>query len=141
MPRFLLDTNILSDFVKNPAGPVASRLDALAADEEIYTSIIVAAELRYGAMKKKSPALSARIEELLETIDVLPFAPDGDRHYGTLRTDLEAGGTPIGANDMLIAASALATGCILVSDNVKEFQRVRGLKVQNWLRPGAGSRH
>lgn len=141
MPRFLLDTNILSDFIRNPGGFVSSRLDTLAPDEEVCTSIIVAAELRYGAMKKKSAALTARIEEVLELIDLLPLAPDADMHYGTLRTELEARGTPIGANDMLIAASALANGCILVTDNVKEFSRVRGLIVQNWLRPLARVRH
>jgi len=134
VPRFLLDTNILSDFVRHPRGLVASRLGALGADEEVCTSIVVAAELRYGAMKKKSPALSARIEEVLEVIDLLPLSSEADRHYGLLRTELETKGTPIGANDMFIAAHALATDCILVTDNVREFRRVRGLKVQNWLR-------
>lgn len=134
MPRYLLDTNILSDFIKNPEGPVASRFDALKSDEQVCTSIVVAAELRYGAMKKKSRALTARIEELLETIDLLALAPDADWHYATLRTELEARGTPISANDMLIAANAIAADCILVTDNEREFSRVRGLKVQNWLR-------
>ena len=134
MPRFLLDTNILSDFVRHPRGLVASRLGALGADEEVCTSIVVAAELRYGAMKKKSPALSARIEEVLEVIDLLPLTSEADRHYGLLRTELETRGTPIGANDMFITAHALATDCILVTDNVRQFRRVRGLKVQNWLR-------
>jgi len=135
VPRFLLDTNILSDFVRHPSGLVASRLDALGVDEEICTSIVVAAELRYGAMKKKSPALSARIEEVLKVIDLPPLTSDADRHYALLRTELETTGTPIGANDMFIAAHALATDCILVTDNVSEFQRVRDLKIQNWLRP------
>ena len=135
MARYLLDTNILSDFIKNPAGPVASRIDTLAADEQVFTSIIVAAELRYGAIKKKSAALAARIEEALEVIDVLALSSDADRQYGVLRAELETKGTPIGANDMLIAAHALAANCILVTDNAKEFRRVRGLKVENWLRP------
>jgi tRNA(fMet)-specific endonuclease VapC len=86
-------------------------------------------------MKKKLPALSARIEEVLVVIDLLPLTSEADRHYGLLRTELETKGTPIGANDMFIAAHALATDCILVTDNVREFRRVRGLKVQNWLRP------
>jgi tRNA(fMet)-specific endonuclease VapC len=140
VPRFLLDTNILSDFIRNPSGLVASRLDALAADEEVCTSIVVAAELRYGAMKKKSRTLAARIEEVLQTIELLPLSPDADMHYGTLRTELEADGTPIGANDMFIAASAFANGCILVTDNLKEFTRVRGLVVQNWVRPPGRAR-
>lgn len=140
MVRFLLDTNILSDLIRNPRGLVASRLDALTPEESVCTSMIVAAELRYGVMKKKSQTLTARVEEILQVIDVLGFAPDADRHYGVLRTDLEARGKPIGANDMLIAANALASGCVLVTDNVDEFARIRGLKMQNWLRPSARSR-
>lgn len=141
MPRFLLDTNILSDFIRHPGGLVASRLDTLGSDEEVCTSIVVAAELRYGAIKKKSSSLAARIEEVLNVIDLLPLTSDADRHYGLLRTELETRGTLIGANDMFIAAHALATDCILVTDNIREFQRVRGLKIQNWLRPPAKSRH
>ena len=141
MVRFLLDTNILSDLIRNPGGLVASRLDALTSEESVCTSMIVAAELRYGALKKKSQILTARVEEVLQVIDLLPFAPDADRHYGILRTDLEVRGKPIGANDMLIAANALANGCVLVTDNVDEFARIRGLKIQNWLRPSARSRN
>lgn len=134
MSRYLLDTNMISDLLRNPAGPVAARVEALAPGEQVCTSIIVAAELRYGAIKKKSAALTARIEEVLEVIEVLALMPDADRHYGALRAELEIRGTPIGANDMLIAAHALAADCILVTNNTKEFQRVRRLKVQNWLR-------
>jgi tRNA(fMet)-specific endonuclease VapC len=133
VPRFLLDTNILSDFIKNPRGRVAARIDDMKAGESHCTSIIVAAELRYGAIKKNSSVLSRRIEELLEEIEVLPLTLDADRHYGDIRTKLERRGTPIGANDMLIAAHALAADCILVTDNEKEFRRITGLIVQNWL--------
>jgi tRNA(fMet)-specific endonuclease VapC len=133
--RFLLDTNILSDFVKNPAGLVASRIELLKHNESVCTSIIVAAELRYGAVKKNSIALSRRIEELLKEIEVLPLAPDADCYYGDLRAKLERRGRPVGANDMLIAAHALAADCILVTDNAEEFHRIPGLIVQNWIRP------
>jgi tRNA(fMet)-specific endonuclease VapC len=135
MPRYLLDTNALSDLMKNPHGPVAAKLRALSSSDPYCTSILVAAELRYGAAKKGSPVLSARVEQLLQAIEVLPFNNDADRHYGQLRADLERRGTLIGGNDMLIAAHALAANCVLVTANVQEFSRVRGLKVENWEAP------
>jgi tRNA(fMet)-specific endonuclease VapC len=98
------------------------------------TSIIVAAELRFGALKRGSRALAARIESLLERIEVAPLLPPADSVYADLRASLEKNGKPIGANDMFIAAHALALGCTLVTDNVREFSRVKGLAVENWLR-------
>jgi tRNA(fMet)-specific endonuclease VapC len=135
MPRYLLDTNALSDLMKNPHGPVAAKLRALSSSDPYCTSILVAAELRYGAEKKGSPVLSARIEQLLQAIEVLPLNGDADHHYGRLRADLERRGTMIGGNDMLIAAHALAANCVLVTANIQEFSRVRGLKVENWEAP------
>lgn len=132
MPRYLLDTNALSDLMKNPQGRVAAKLRMLSSSEQVCTSIIVAAELRYGAVRKASPILSARVEELLQAIESLPLNGDADHHYGRLRAALESRGTPIGANDMFIAAHALAAGCTLVTANVREFARVRGLKLENW---------
>ncbi len=136
MPRYLLDTNILSDLIRNPAGVIARRIGRLSPEgrQDICTSIIVAAELRFGGEKKQSARLSQRVEEILDSIDVLSFEPDADRHYGRIRASLERAGSVIGANDMLIAAHAAAAGCILVSDNQGEFARVPGLRVQNWLR-------
>jgi len=95
----------------------------------------VACELRYGAAKKDSPALSARVEQLLSTIEVLPLDEGVDKQYGALRSALEKVGTPIGANDYLIAAQALSLALILVTDNWGEFSRVPGLTVENWLAP------
>lgn len=132
--RYLLDTNILSSLLKQPAGRVAQRIQAVGEDA-ISTSIIVACELRYGAAKKDSPALSARVEQLLSTIEVLPLDEGVDKHYGALRSALEKVGTPIGANDDLIAAQALSLALILVTDNWGEFSRVPGLAVENWLAP------
>lgn len=96
--------------------------------------MIVAAELRFGGAKKGSPKLAARIDGVLERMIVLPFEPPADLHYAALRVALEAGGRPIGANDMLIAAHALALDAVLVSDNTREFERVPGLTVENWPR-------
>jgi tRNA(fMet)-specific endonuclease VapC len=134
--RYVLDTNILSDLLKNPAGRIARKIESLAAEERdvLATSIIVAAELRYGAAKSGSPTLAGRVEQLLAAVEVLPLEPDADRHYGIIRSRLEKAGTVIGGNDLLIAAHVLAIDAILVTDNVREFKRVKGLRVENWLR-------
>lgn len=130
--RYLLDTNVLSDLIKHPAGVVSTRIAAIG-EEGVCTSIVVACELRYGAAKKGSPALSTRVDQLLSAIEVLPLDEGVDAKYGDIRTALEKAGTPIGANDYLIAAHALATDLTLVTDNVGEFSRVAGLAVENWL--------
>jgi tRNA(fMet)-specific endonuclease VapC len=131
--RYLLDTNIVSDLVRNPQGRVAERIFKVG-ETQVCTSIIVAAELRYGAEKKGSPRLSAQLEMVLGALEVLPLDKPADRDYGTVRARLEQAGKPIGANDLLIAAQALALDCVLVTDNVKEFARVKQLRVENWLR-------
>lgn len=131
--RYLLDTNIISDLIRNPRGRVAQRIGR-AGDAEVCTSIIVAAELRYGAARKNSPKLSSQMELILGAIEILPFESPADRIYGSIRTQLEQAGQPIGANDLLIAAQTLALDFTLVTDNEKEFARVAGLSHENWLR-------
>jgi tRNA(fMet)-specific endonuclease VapC len=131
--RYLLDTNIVSDLVRNPQGEVATHVRKVG-EKNICTSIIVAAELRYGADKKSSPRLSSQLDAVLGVLEVLPFEAPADTSYGLLRSRLEKRGTPIGANDLLIAAQALALGYVIVTDNEREFSRVEGLRVQNWLR-------
>jgi tRNA(fMet)-specific endonuclease VapC len=130
--RFLLDTNIVSDLVRHPQGRVAQKI-AEYGEAAISTSIVVAAELRFGAAKKASPRLTAQVESILAAIEVLPFDAPADRAYAKLRLALEQAGQPIGPNDMLIAAHALANDCVLISANVDEFTRVAGLQVVNWL--------
>jgi tRNA(fMet)-specific endonuclease VapC len=130
---FMLDTNIVSDLVRNPAGRAAEHLAGIG-DTGIVTSVIVAGELRYGCLKKASPRLTERVEAILREIDVLPLKPEAAVHYGAIRHDLEARGTPIGQNDLWIAAQARSAGAVLVTDDV-EFRRVDGLTVENWLRP------
>ena len=133
MTRYMLDTNIISDLIKNPQGKAAKRI-AKVGGANICTSIIVAAELRYGADKKGSPRLSSQLDAVLGALEVLPFETPADTTYGLLRTSLEKRGTPIGANDLLIAAQALALGYVIVTDNEKKFSLVEGLRLQNWLR-------
>lgn len=134
MRRYLLDTNILSGLLKQPAGEVARRIGEVGEDA-ICTSVVVACELRYGAAKKGSPALSEKVEQLLLAVEIAPLERGVERPYGALRAFLERAGTPIGANDYLIAAQALSLGLTLVTDNIREFSRVPGLTVENWLTP------
>jgi tRNA(fMet)-specific endonuclease VapC len=130
--KYLFDTNILSSLIKQPAGLLAQKIKELE-DTSFCTSIIVACELRYGALKKGSKKLTSKIESLLANIIVLPLSDDVDRHYAVIRTALEKKGKPIRANDMLISAHALALDVILVTANENEFSRVPGLTVENWL--------
>jgi len=131
--RFLLDTNIVSDLIRNPQGRIAERIREVGEDN-ICTSIVVAAELRCGAAKKASPKLTARVEVVLAVIDTLAFDAPADEIYGSIRTQLELAGTPIGGNDPIIAAQAVALDLILVTDNEQEFSHVDGLRIENWLR-------
>ena len=131
--RYLLDINIVSDLVRNPQGKVARQVRRVG-EKHVCTSIIVAAELRYGADKKGSTRLSSQLEAVLGALEVIPFEAPADTSYGLLRTRLEHAGTPIGANDLLVAAQALARGHVMVTDNEREFSRVEGLRLQNWLR-------
>ena len=134
MKRYLLDTDIVSDLVRWPDGRVARRIREVG-EAQVCTSIIVAAELRYGAVKLGSPRLTSQLEAVLGAIDVLPFEAPADAAYGLLRARLERAGTMIGGNDLLIAAHAVALGCTIVSNNQREFARVDELASENWLRP------
>ena len=130
--RYLLDTNILSDLVRNPAGRIAQRI-ASVGEETVCTSLVVSAEIRFGAFNKGSKRLSSQLEAVLSALDILPLEEPIDERYARLRLALERAGTPIGGNDMLIAAHALALGLTLVTANEREFSRVPGLAVENWL--------
>ena len=129
---WMLDTNTLSALIKNPRGALVERLAALDADT-LCTSIVVACELRFGARRRESAALSAKVEELLSNLTVLALDGEAGRHYADIRCALEKAGTPIGSHDLFIAAHARAQGLALVTHNLREFQRVPGLRVEDWL--------
>ncbi len=131
--RYLLDTNIVSDLVRNPQGPVTERIQEVG-ETAVCTSAIVAAELRYGATKRGSPRLSARVDAVLDVLDVLPSDAPADIAYGNLRVQLERTGQLIGGNDLLIAAQCLVHGLTIVTGNEREFARVEDLPRENWLR-------
>ena len=131
--RYLLDTNIVSDLVRHPQGRIPQHIRAVV-EAEICTSIIVAAELRYGATEKGSARLATQLEAVLGALDVVPFEAPADTAYGLIRTRLEQIGRPIGGNDFLIAAQAVGLGYTVVTDNEGEFDRIDGLRLENWLR-------
>ena len=131
--EFLLDTNIVSDLVRHPQGRAAAAI-AAEGEHKVATSIIVASELRFGAAKSGSRNLAQQLDTILGVLPILPLEPPADLKYAEVRARLEKAGTPIGANDLLIAAHALALDLVLVTANVREFKRVKGLRCIDWLR-------
>ena len=130
---YLLDTNILGNLSRDPHGVIAIELSKRA-EEKVVTSIIVRCEIEFGLELKKSEKQRRAMETILSEIEVLDFVAPAHEHYGAIRSALRAAGTPIGPNDLFIAAHALALDATLVTDNVREFSRVPGLKIENWLR-------
>lgn len=134
--KYLLDTNIVSYFLRD-ASPALSQRILDSTPDTLAISIISAGELRYGLSKlspsKRATELAHHLSALLTAIAVLPLPTDAAQHYGNTRVQLEAAGTPIGGNDLWIAAHALAQNMTLVTNNTREFERVAGLKVENWL--------
>lgn len=128
----LLDTNILSELIRHPQGVVAKRIGKQG-EATVCTSLIVAAEIRYGCAKKNSAKLTAQANAILDALTIVPLEPPIDEIYGRIRHALEARGKPIGPNDLLIAAHALSHDLTLVTANEAEFSRVPKLKVENWL--------
>lgn len=134
--KYLLDTNIVSYFLRDASPPLSQRiLDST--PDTLGISIISAGELRYGLSKmptsKRAAELALRLNTLLTAIAVLPLPAAAAQHYGNIRTQLEAAGTPIGGNDLWIAAHALSQDMTLVTNNTREFERVAGLRLENWL--------
>jgi tRNA(fMet)-specific endonuclease VapC len=129
---YLLDTNIISALARDPRGPVFVQLrQKLPAT--ICTSIVVAAEIEFGLAKGVSERMRAQVLAIMATLDVLPLAAPVHQHYGEIRALLTRQGQPIGPNDLFIAAHARALGMTLVSNNLREFERVPDLKLENWL--------
>ena len=129
---FLLDTNVCVDYFTGRHPKVVERIQA-SSPEDLLLSSVVVAELRYGAdHSARRRANHARIDAFIEEIEVLSFDLEAASVYGRVRARLEEGGTPIGPNDMLIAAHALSRRLTVVTDNTAEFRRVKGLRVVNW---------
>ena len=113
-------------------GPVFTRLqEKLPAT--ICTSLVVAAEVEFGLAKGVSARMRSQVLAIMASLDVLPLAAPVHQHYGQIRALLAQQGQPIGPNDLFIAAHARALGMTLVSNNLREFERVPGLQLENWL--------
>ncbi len=131
-PRYMLDTNICIYIAKEHPPEVKTRFQRLRPGQ-ILMSAVTYGELSYGASKsgQKAKAL-AQLEELIQDIPVEALDSRATRAYGEIRATLEQQGRPIGNNDLWIGAHALALSLTLVTNNEREFQRIRGLSVENW---------
>lgn len=129
---YLLDTNTCIKYMNGRSENIRLKLDS-ARQEDIVVCSIVKAELFYGAMKSKNPEKNlVNQNRFLERFISLPFDDDASKTYGEIRAQLEKKGTPIGPNDLLIAAIALSCGVTLVTNNTREFGRVDGLELEDW---------
>lgn len=130
---YMLDTNICIYIIKQKPVSVLQRFNQLAVGS-VAMSLVTYGELEYGALKSNhSNKALAVLEELANYIPVLSIEGDVAKHYGDIRACLEAKGRPIGNNDLWIAAHARSLGHTLVSNNIKEFERVENLELENWV--------
>ena len=135
MSPLLLDTNIISDMMRNLDGAAAQRARQACQTrgaQTLCTSIVVQCELEFGLARKKNARLDVAYSAVMESVEVMPMDSGVARHYASLRTQLENAGQPMGANDLMIAAHALALNAILVTADAA-FEHVPGLKIENWL--------
>lgn len=129
---YMIDTNIVSHMLRAPEGAAVRRVETVGSDK-LCISALVASELRYGAMKKRSERLASLIENILERLDIVAYETAATEHYADIRDQLTRSGNLIGPMDLLIAAHARALDLILVTDNTAEFSRVDGLRLENWI--------
>jgi len=131
---YLLDSDICIDFLRKKSRRLIERFDSHD-PSELRMSIVTVAELHYGALKSDDPSSNlASLREMTDLFLVLPLDGPCAQRYGEIRSHLEARGTPIGPNDLFIAATALAHDLTLVTHNTREFGRVVGLRVEDWER-------
>lgn len=130
--KYLLDTNIISDLMKHPAGVITGWIRKVGEDS-VFTSVIVIAEVEYGIEKKQSWRLREQLEGIRPSLTILPLTQPAEKHYAGIRVVTEQRGWTIGQNDLLIAAHALSLDAIVVTDD-RAFLQMPGVRVENWLR-------
>ena len=131
--KYLLDTNIVAYIIKRKPVEVFDKLSTVSWDEISISSIVVA-ELWYGVAKSQHKERNkAVLEKFLAPFTILDFDTSAAEQYALIRANLEEKGTVIGANDLLIAAHALSQDLVLVTNNVREFERVENLRIENWV--------
>jgi tRNA(fMet)-specific endonuclease VapC len=133
---YLLDTGILTALIKDPTGPLVRRI-ASVGERQVATSLIIAGELRYAVEGRGSARMRTGVEVVLDGLEILVPEVGTEVHYAEIRREMERGRWPIGANDLWIAAHARAGGHVLVTTADREFRRIRGLLVENWLSDSA----
>lgn len=131
MPRYLLDTDTVSDALRGE-GRVAARI-LEHAPSDLCISAITLAELRFGAERKRSQKLKRAIRAFVKDVAVVDFDAASAERFAEVAADLAEGGNPIGVFDTLVAAQALALGLVAVTNNTRHFGKVAGLKVENWF--------
>lgn len=132
MLRYMLDTNICIYVIKNRPAGLRERFNRLA--DQLCCSAVTLGELIYGAEKSARPIENlAVVEEFAARLDVLPFAERAAAHYGQIRAEVERAGRPVGAYDLMIGGHARSEGLVLVTNNEREFARMSGLRVENWI--------
>ena len=132
MLKYMLDTNIVIYVIKRRPLEVLETFNRHAG--QLSISAITLAELLHGAEKSAKPEHNLRqVEEFVSRLEVLEYGIKAAAHYGDIRADLERKGTPIGVNDLHIAGHARSEGLILVTNNLREFERVEALRLENWL--------
>jgi tRNA(fMet)-specific endonuclease VapC len=130
---YLLDTNIVSYLIRTQDLTLIDKFEQVSKSAVIGVSSITAAELYYGVKKKNSTKLKASVDLFLSPLTVFAFDAQAALIYGDIRTDLESKGLIIGAHDLFIAAHAISLQATLVTNNVREFERVLGLSLENWV--------
>lgn len=134
MMKYMLDTDTCIYIIKRKPVAVIDRFRQLQISQ-VSVSSITLSELEYGVVKSSKPEQNhLALAQFLAPIEILPYGDTATQHYGELRVYLEKHGTPIGSLDMLIAAHALSTGCILITNNIKEFERIPNLQINNWVK-------
>jgi tRNA(fMet)-specific endonuclease VapC len=131
--RFLLDTNTVSFHIRQSSAALQRRFHATPADQ-VGLSVVTEMEVRYGLARNPALRIAPLVEEFLAGITILPLTSEAASHYARVRAELDRRGTPIGPMDLLIASHALALKATLITTELREFRRVRGLRCENWAR-------
>ena len=130
----MLDTNIISYIIKNRDFSLIDKFEEMSKEHIISVSSITVAELFYGVMKKNSKKLEVAVNEFLFPLQRLAFDENASYQYGLIRTNLELRGLIIGSNDLFIAAHAKSLDAVLVTNNTREFERIKDLKIEDWIK-------
>ena len=134
MMKYMLDINTCIYIIKRKPMDVIDRFGQMRISQ-VHISSITLSELAYGVIKSSKPEQNQlALAQFVAPMEILPYSDEAAQHYGELRAYLEKQCTPIGSLDMLISAHALSAGCVLVTNNVREFKRVPNLKIDNWVK-------